>query len=310
MNGISNILIATDLSPEADQALGQAMFFAQTVKADVHLLHVMPGDESEGRAQVVQRVHERMESAAARHLDARLPSDLKRDLMVHTRVIRGMGVVPAVLTHAEQVDADLIVMGTRGRSSKERQPWQSHAEEIARSASCAVLTVGRHAWSMPGMIRRVLVPLSLTGNSSQAIYTARRLAHFNGAEIDLLHVVKPATLGSRHRSNGDDGRRRVEHEVMQKIEEAYRESGGPEVSHRVHIRYGEPVSAVVQFVRSRRSSLIVLTSRGATGIRYALQGSVAAAIIGKATCPVLTLKNNYVTGVVDEEVAAGDIRDR
>lgn len=294
MRGINNILVATDLSHEADQALGHAIFLARLVRADVHLLHVMSGEtELETRGRDAERVHERMESAAARRLELTGGPAHRTDVMLHTRVIRGMKVVPAVLAYAMQVGADLIVMGTRGRRAKERPQWQSHAEEIARAAPCAVLTVGRDAWSLPGMIRRVLVPVALNNGREPGIGIARRIAHHQKAEIDVLHVVRPNLGVGEFNGNGTASRHRHEHNVLTDLEAAYRIERGPDVRHQFHLRYGDAVSEINDFARSHRSNLIIVTSRGATGVQYAIDGSSAAAIIGTAPCPVLTLKNDH-----------------
>lgn len=312
MTGIRNILIPTDLSLEADQALGQAIFLAQMVKADVHLLHVMPGDnDADEPGRGVERVHERMEAAAARRLEPVAGPLRKRDVMLHTRVIRGMNVVPAVLAYAAQIDADLIVMGTRGRRARERHSWQSHAEEIARLATSAVLTVGRGAWSMPGMIRRVLVPIPLDGDSVRAIHIARRFAFEQDAEIDLLHVMKPNLRLTGHRSNRESARIRHEQDAMDRVRAAFNSVRGPDVRYQVHLRIGDPEVAISEFARSARSDLIVVTSRGNAGVRYALEGSTAAAVVGTAPCPVLTLKNKRAAaGAASEAGIAGGVHNR
>lgn len=305
MKGINNILVATDLSNEADQALGHAIFLARLVKADVHLLHVMPGEDGqEVSPREVERVHERMEGAAARRLELTADRAQRRDVMLHTRVLQGMGVVPAVLAYAMRSRADLIVMGTRGRRAKDRPLWQSHAEEIARAASCPVLTVGRDAWSFPGMIRRVLVPLALTSEREPAVNVARTIAHHQNAEVDILHVVRPNIVMEGALGGGRLVRRNQEQRVFDELDAVYRGERGPDVRHRLHIRYGDPIAEVNNFARERRSNLIIVTSRGATGVQYALEGSVAAAIIGTAPCPVLTLKNHSAPATSAHAVTA------
>ena len=53
---------------------------------------------------------------------------------------------------------------------------------------------------------------------------------------------------------------------------------------------GEPAAAIVEFARSENVDLIVMGTHGRTGFSRLLMGSVAEAVVRKAPCPVLTLK--------------------
>ncbi|MFW5973726.1 MAG: universal stress protein, partial [Bacteroidota bacterium] len=289
-----NILVPTDLSFEADQALGHAIFLARLFRADVHLLHVMPKESGESRVEV-ERVYEEMEAVAARRLGMGEGDVLQGEIMLHAQVLQGFEVVGAVLAYTRRIDADLVVMGTRGRRAKDRPQWQSHAEEIARLSDSPVLTVGRDAWSYPGVIQRVLVPVALRTDSEPVLSVARRVAHHQNAELDLLHVVRPSFgLGAGSSGNGVERQVR-ERRIIDQMTRAYRNERGPGVRHRFNIRYGEPSEEIVRFAQDQRSHLIIVNSRGHVGVQYALDGSHAAAIIGTAGCPVLTLKTNQAS---------------
>lgn len=304
MKTFTRILVATDLSFEAEQALGHALYLAQSVGADVHLLHVMPERYADGSAaEAVEKVHERMERSAMRRLELTAQADERRDVMLLTRVVQGMEVVPAVLAYAERSGIDLIVMGTRGRRAKDRPTWQSHAEGIARAAQCPVLTVARDAWSFPGTLRRVLVPLELNGGAGPAIKAARAIAAGRKATVDLLHIITPNLTIAQASGRGRLVQPAAEEEVLARMKKEYDAAGGPEVRHQLHVRYGDPISEINNFARWRRSGMIVVSSQGATGITYALEGSSAAALVGTAPCPVLTLKNHTAATELAQAVA-------
>jgi nucleotide-binding universal stress UspA family protein len=285
-----NILVPTDLSLEADQALSHALYLARLFRADVHLLHVIASPNGTPPTSFeIEQVHERMESAASRRLEGAAAGLADREIMLHTRVMQGLDVVPAVLAYETRFGVDLIVMGTRGRSMAGRLSWQSHAEKIARTASCPVLTVGRTAWSYPGAFQRILVPVTLDGFSSEAISTGRIIAARQGADIDLLHVVPRKHIGMTVEGGGHGT---AEREIAEQVEKAYRASSGPDVRRLVHVRYGEAAQVIAPFAVDRKTQLIVMSTRGAQGIDYAMSGSTTAHVVGSAPCPVLTLKQN------------------
>jgi nucleotide-binding universal stress UspA family protein len=285
-----NILVPTDLSLEADQALSHALYLARLFRADVHLLHVISPTLAavEPSSFEIELVHERMEAAATRRLDDATSGKKDREVMLHTRVMQGLDVVPAVLAYEARFSVDLIVMGTRGRHGSGRLAWQSHAEEIARTARCPVLTVGRNAFTFPGSISRILIPVMPDGSSNEALATGRLLAGRERAEIDLLHVIPRKSFDTA--VNGSS--RLAERQITEEVERAYRASSGPDVRRLTHIRYGEPAQTLATFAKERQVQLIIMSTRGAQGIDLALSGSITAQVVGLAPCPVLTLKHN------------------
>src|SRR5690625_7679435 len=94
-----NILVPTDLSFEADQALGHAIHFARLFGADVHLLHAVD-DSVDGPASTgeMESIHAGMGGAAARRLDLAAQEGDERQIMLHARLMRGLAVVHAVRT--------------------------------------------------------------------------------------------------------------------------------------------------------------------------------------------------------------------
>jgi nucleotide-binding universal stress UspA family protein len=58
------------------------------------------------------------------------------------------------------------------------------------------------------------------------------------------------------------------------------------------ILYGDPVNEIIKFSQSRDADLIVVGTRGKTGIERLFLGSVAEGVVREAPCPVLVVKNN------------------
>jgi nucleotide-binding universal stress UspA family protein len=141
---IERILVPVDFSPQSAAAVERAIELATAYNAGIDLLHsyhVTPGGIVPygpvfpetlletlrvASSERLRAVHEQIRSAgveANMHLSAQLPS-------------------MAIIDAAEQLSADLIVMGTRGLTGLKHVLLGSVAETVARLAPCPVMTVG------------------------------------------------------------------------------------------------------------------------------------------------------------------------
>ncbi len=149
------------------------------------------------------------------------------------------------------------------------------------------------------MFKRILVPLDGSRSGLRALKYATGLAQNFGAEIILLQVVKQAIplidvgtpAGStvavevarmEDRRNVTRARRYLSGKVRQL------KSRGITASYNVKI--GDPALVIVAFSRKEKMDLIVMSTRGKSGIKRAIMGSVADAVIRKSGKPVLVIK--------------------
>jgi nucleotide-binding universal stress UspA family protein len=135
------ILVPTDFSEPATQALDYAVALAAKVGATVHVLNVMTPNAVGGQygmiyAEGVDALLERTRKALDELVAARQASASFAPVQLEFGDARG--VIDDV---AASIGADLIVMGTRGRQGFSRLMLGSVAESIARTAPCPVLLV-------------------------------------------------------------------------------------------------------------------------------------------------------------------------
>jgi universal stress protein A len=132
---VNGILVPTDFSETSEAALRYATQMALTMGARLYLMHV-PGKTGEhfeanfpiGRFDVAAR--------------ERLASFLTQEEIERLRPEYALRVgTPAeeIVRYADVCDADLIIMGTHGRSGLAHMLMGSVAEEVARTAPCPVL---------------------------------------------------------------------------------------------------------------------------------------------------------------------------
>lgn len=147
MQSLKTILVPTDFSAYGDAAVDYAVRLAQPLDATVHLLHVVtmpvPGVGELGiiNATAIAQLAARDAQTSLETLADRLRD---RVTLGPVRVETG-DPRESIDRVAEQIGADMIVMGTHGRRGLSRWFLGSLAESVVRTASCPVLTVHRPA---------------------------------------------------------------------------------------------------------------------------------------------------------------------
>lgn len=141
-----HILVPTDMSEGADEALDFACELARGFDATVHLLHVLAiptlGVPELGVALTSNVIDSMMrENQAALQQIA----DRKRHQATFGHVLLKTGDARDVINQtARELGADMLVMGTHGRRGISRALLGSVTESVVRTAPCPVLTVRPH----------------------------------------------------------------------------------------------------------------------------------------------------------------------
>ncbi len=144
---INRILVPTDFGEAADAALDYGITLAAHFDAELTLLHV--ADElsatylgAEGYVPDLSGMQMELETTAGKRANERL----RRATGVRTMHVVRSSNAPAqtIVDYATESGADLIVIGTHGRSGVPRLLMGSVAERVVRTAPCPVLTVHNH----------------------------------------------------------------------------------------------------------------------------------------------------------------------
>ncbi|MFB6155264.1 MAG: universal stress protein [Haloferacaceae archaeon] len=134
------ILVPTDGSRAAEQAIEHAVDIASQYGARIHALYVVDASaysSLEAGSEVVMDALEEEGEEAVDHVAARAA---EADVDVETTVIAGAA-YRSILRYADDNDIDLIVMGTHGRQGLDRYLLGSVTERIVRTSDVPVLTI-------------------------------------------------------------------------------------------------------------------------------------------------------------------------
>lgn len=151
------ILVTSDFTPNSDHAFKHAVMLARQNNAKIHLLHVIQQIDSSARGYISSVIGEsrlaefeknnyenaqlelqkELDEFAAKELK-NYPQDLAR--FAGSRVVVGQPVYQ-ILEIADELDADVIVMGTHGKGVIEHAFLGSVAEKVLRKATRPVFTI-------------------------------------------------------------------------------------------------------------------------------------------------------------------------
>jgi nucleotide-binding universal stress UspA family protein len=220
---------------------------------------------------------------------------------VDLRITEASDVHREVLTQAELVSADLLVLGTHGRSGFERLLLGSVAERIVRKAPCPVMIVPRHAADAapdePVRFRRILCPVDFSDGAARAVRYAVRLAEEARAQLMPLHVLDvPQEILTQPASAALD----IERIRAAATAEATRQLQAlvpdpqPTCTLKPVVREGAVYREILAVAEQRRADLIVMSVQGRGAVDLMVFGSNTARVMRAANCPVLVLPPRQV----------------
>ena len=141
---IKKILVPIDFSDYSKSALKYAVNYCKNFKAEMNLIYVVepviyPPDFSMGQI-AIPSVNVEWDERAKQELDKLAKEQIPEGVPVKTIIKTGKPFVEIVET-ARELDIDLIIISTHGRTGVEHILFGSTAEKVVRKAPCPVLTL-------------------------------------------------------------------------------------------------------------------------------------------------------------------------
>ena len=283
---LSEILVAVDGSPHADAALEWAIVVASERGAGITLMHVI-------------------QSTTITSLPLDMQSRIERDLQGLETRVRDAGVrvgsrydvgLPweCVVAAVSEVNAQLVVVGARGRTAFSGLRIGSTADRIIRTSPVPVLTVPPHERGRHQPIRTILAATDFSDCSRQALVEALRLMphEVDESKIVVVHAWQPLveySFGAAEVIAVDplDETDEQVRDALDRLAAPLRERG-----YEVHTvsRQGYPAGVIEREAKSVGANLVVVGTHGRTGVRRLLLGSIAERVLHLAACPVLTMR--------------------
>lgn len=294
---LETIVLATDFSENADLALSRALDLAVRHESEIALVHVMQPDlpvVATPEMLVIPPDYEALLREGSSEGLSRA-GDRARAAGVAVREVLERGrPAPRIAAVADDLDADLIMLGTRGLTGFRHLLLGSVAEEVVRIAEQPVLTVHPGDTRPIEPVERLLLPTDFSPAAERALGAASRLlAGSEKAHVLLVHtyhltptVIPVAGFGDGFAPHFVEDAHALAARSTEPIARRLRANG---FDVEVLIERGEPAQIVTELAASRNVDLIVMGTRGHSKLRQILLGSTAERVIEHAPCPVITV---------------------
>jgi nucleotide-binding universal stress UspA family protein len=306
------LVVPLDRSPLAEQAVGQAAALARASHAEIDLVLVhqpLPFAGFNDEPWNAEQLND--EEKYLKWIASELASGAS--LTTTHAVVRGEA-VDSICRRAWDVDADLIVMTSHGRTGLSRAWLGSVADGVLRHSAIPVLMLRPVETKTDRLVahhlfKHVLVPLDGSALAGDILSSASALARSSAARLTLLRIVPPVPLlmvdvdmafAYPPFVEDDDATAHLVEEASQQLDEVSRrlaDETGVAVDTHVVVA-GHIAQAIIDFASGHAVDVIAMSTHGRGASRFLL-GSIADKVLRGSSLPMLVQRPIGVTGVIE-----------
>jgi len=300
---INRILCAIDFSEHSRRALDHAVAIARWYEASVTVVYVF----SPAPVAAVGPGMTAFQPIVLTDIDyERLRTDVQSFAAVEgapgvaiETVLREGFPATEIVAAARDLQADLIVLGTHGRSGVERLFLGSVAERVLRRAPCPVLTVpAAQPDAVPGSVplfKRVVCPIDFSEPSLLALEHALSMARESDATLTILHVASfslepPLFEFEATGMSVAEFRRRTAAELEARLKATVPADADRYCHVDTVMAAGNAGKEIVRVAAESHADLIVMGVHGRGAVDLTVFGSTTHHVVRAASCPILTIR--------------------
>lgn len=278
---MKTIIVPVDFSKYSEYALEAAAQWAR--KFDAHLLVVHMLELSTVHAYGEETETDRISRAlfytknAEKQFDSFLDKPYLKSIAI-TPIIRHFKVFSELGDIAENKNADLIVMGSKGSGGLSEFFIGSNTEKVVRHSNIPVLVIKNRIpnWE----IKKIVFASDFSEKSVPSFQKAIRMLAPLQAELQLLHVNLP----DESFMSSDELRERVSNFLMKA------EGNLDRLATINYISDRSAEDGILKYAAWAKVDLIAMTTHGRTGFARFFEGSVAEKLANHGHIPLLTFK--------------------
>lgn len=281
---MKKVLVATDFSPASQSALLYALALARRRKAMVYVAHVVNSSGIFGSESLQRAVDDAWRDTHAEMTNHFIAGRLEG---IENQIVVRQGDVWEELSKLiSELEIDLVLTGTKGRSGVWKMLLGSTVEKILRQSPVPVLTIGpKVTLAVPADgPKRILYS---TGFSPQSLHAGRyalALASEAGARLAMLNVVTGISTESL------EARVRLEQEGKQKLHGLLPADLALPTEPELFVKFGSAADAILTLADDWGPQLIVLGVRRVKDEGRRISWATAYNVLANAPCPVLTIR--------------------
>lgn len=276
------VLVAVDLSDGADEALRQAHALARSLAMPLHVCHVLP--ELVRVRMLFPQLQQQdasdlqaLERRATETIAARVQAVTGRSSNEYSVSIDAGSPHAGILQQAEEIRPGVLVLGAG-----------DVAERVVRHAPCPVLV------ARPSPRGKVLGATDFSDPSLPAVEAAVSEAKRRGVPLCLIHSLDWIPIESAALPMGmpmpavpPDLFEDLRASMRERLKDCLRNFGA---EGECFVGDGHAAAAIVRLAEELPVELVVVGTRGRTGLARVALGSVAEAVISMSPCSVLVVR--------------------
>ncbi len=296
MDRLKHIVVGVDFSRFSQVALGQAIRIARATQAKLHVLHVVRAsvvdDLKEALRDTTDGFHGEVRTTALEHLGQFIADGNPEGVDVVSDVVIGSPLVE-ILRRVQDVSADLLIVGMKGSTGRPGGAG-TVAAKCMRKAATRVLLVHENS---PERFTSVVACVDFSEASGRVVEQAVRICLQNKAHLHVMHAFYPPWKVLHYmaptRQASPDYQEQYRQQLVDRLHQLLKpfETEVSQLNVDCHLlEMSETHEAVLEFKERTSADLIVIGTRGRTGLKALLLGTTAERIIRESPCSVLAVK--------------------
>lgn len=275
---IKKILVPTDFSEQAENALRVAAHLAKRHNASINLLHMV-----DLPMQLVDAVSGQQSDLPEAIFFMKLAHQ-KFEKMMNAPYLAGVqaeetaefdGAFEGIMDYVHKYQSDIIVMGSHGDSGLHEFFIGSNAEKVVRNSEIPVLIIKNRHTTFE--LNNFVYALDFQAENHNAFKQAINFAKINNVTLHALYVNTPGDFRSTHD---------VEDQMKKFIEEE-----GTVDNYTLNIYNDSTIeSGILHFAEMINAGLVGIATHGRKGLAHFLNGSLSEGLVNHANRPVITFR--------------------
>ena len=275
---IKKILVPTDFSQQAENALRVAADIARKHNASINLLHMV-----DLPMQLVDAVSGHQSDLPEAIFFMKLAHQ-KFEKMMSAPYLEGVrveetaefdGAFEGIMDYVEKYESDIIIMGSHGASGLQEFFIGSNAEKVVRNSKIPVLIIKNKYHSFE--INKFVYALDFQAENHNAFKQAIAFAQINDLTLHTVYVNTPGDFRSTH-------------DVEEQMQQFMKEEGAIK-NYTLNIYNDTTIeSGILRFAEKINAGLVGIATHGRKGIAHFLNGSLSEGLVNHANRPVITFR--------------------
>ena len=275
---MKRILVPTDFSAPAQQALQFAVNIAESNRGQIHVVHVvdlplMNDSLLTPTIYVDDTIVKDSVSKAQKSFDKMLDKYKTSEAKITTSVEYGNPSI-AILKMIEIQKIDLVIMGTRGASGLKEMLVGSNTEKIVRGSRVPVISIPDG--TKVTKVNRIVFPNSLQEPNEELTQAVKNLQNFFKAELHLVYINTPALFKRDYETVGRLRTYTKRYMFKNTFIHVYNDISEQE--------------GTANFASEIGADLIAMGTHGRRGLVHLFSGSVAEDVVNHVKCPIWTMR--------------------